>query len=271
MSPFSRILYEMVYIGMEKFGRYYSTYPGFIHDNKDPENLHRVRLIIPGIADSPMDEWAWPKGLFAGPKFGAHIIPPEGTMVWVSFRLGDPNHPIWEQGHFSADDTKNWTDKQKRYNNFWFQTPQGNLIELDDQDGTITITDAHGTVVKTSDKGVSIIPKDDKKIFMGSQDKGDEAGTMGDTMQKIATVQHHAILGAISNIDGLSKQLQSLSSGWQTAISPISAAAVLTAQATSILKQNIDMQKNNKTLNKSLTDVNKDLDKITSKKVFLDR
>lgn len=271
MSPFTRVLYDMIYLGLEKFGRYYSTYPGFIHDNKDPDNLHRVRLIIPGISDAPSDNWAWPKGVFAGTTYGAHCIPPEGTMVWVSFRLGDPDHPLWEQGHFGKGDTDNWTTKQKRYNNYWFQTPQGNIIEMDDEEGTIRITDAHGNVVTTSGKGVSVIPAKGKSLFMGSEDKGDEASAMGDTTQKVAKTQHEALKGAISNISALSQQLQGLGEKWQAAISPILAAGTLTVQGPLLIKQNVDLQKNNKTINKSLTDIDKDLDKITSKKVFLDR
>ncbi len=271
MNPFVKVLYEIVYLGLERFGRYYSIYPGFVYDNKDPKNMHRLRLVIPGIADTPMDEWAWPHGLFSGETFGAHCIPPEGSTVWVSFRLGDPNYPIWEHGHFGKQDTVTWTDSQKRYNNFWFKTPQGNTIELDDELGTITITDAHGNIAKTSDKGVSMIPAKGKKLFMGSEDKGDEASAMGDTTQKIAKIQHAAIKGAISNIDALSEQIKGLGEKWAVAFNPVAAAGILIAQGPLLVKQNLEVQKNNKTLNKSLTDVDKDLDKITSKKVFLDR
>lgn len=272
MSPVVRVLYDMVYFGLEKLGRYYSEYPGFIVDNKDPENLHRVRLIIPGIADVPMDSWAWPKALFAGSTFGAHCIPPEGTMVWVSFRLGDPNHPIWFNGHYSADDTKNWTTKQKRYNNYWFQTPQGNIIELDDDEGIVTITDAHGNKIQTSSSGVSVIPMQGGKIFHGSLDKGDEAGAMGETAQKVLTTHNKSLLGALSSLSDLSTNLSSMCTKMAAAVSPLGAAAFLISETPSIINSANNLISNNKILNKSLTDTAKnDLPKIPSTKVFLDR
>lgn len=271
MSPIVQVIYNIVYHGMEKLGRYYSEYPGYVFDNKDPDNLCRVRLIIPGIADNPMDDWAWPKDLFAGPGFGAHCIPPEGSVVWVSFRLGDPNHPLWFHGHYGYKDVEDWTDKQKRTNNFWFKTPQGSIIEMDDNEGTIRVTDATGNQIQTSAKGISIIPAKGASIFNGSLDKGDEGTAMGKTTQKIVTVHHKSLLGAISSLSDLSENLGGMMAKMALATTPIGAAAILISDGLSIANSASNVVKNNKTLNKSLTGVNKDLTKIPSTKVFLDR
>lgn len=271
MSPFTKIIYDIIYYGFEKFGRYYSDYPAFVHDNKDPENLHRVRLLIPGIADKPMDSWSYPKALFAGTTWGQHCIPPQGSMVWVSFRLGDPNHPLWFHGHFGMGDIINWTDKQKRVNNFWFQTPQGNLIELDDQEGTIRITDAYGNTTQTSKSGVSVVPYKDGKIFQGSLDAGDEAGSMGETTQKVADTHHQSILGLSSSLQSLAQQTADSWAKMAAALNPLAAAAVVLTEAPNIVDNANKIIDNTKTVNKSLTDINDDLPKMTSTKIFLDR
>lgn len=144
--------------GFEYFGLYYGTYRGFVIDTRDPDNLGRLKLNVPQIsAKNIMQTWAWPRGLVASKDFGEFIIPPKGSMVWVSFENGDPSHPLWEGGGWSKGNapqeakksppdnrvikTKNWilemddTEGQEKFkitdikkgSSFEFDTATGNL------------------------------------------------------------------------------------------------------------------------------------------------
>src|SRR6478609_6207207 len=125
MNPVVKWIYDVMYVGLEKFGRYYSNYRAFVHDNEDPENLHRLQLIIPGIAPNPSDYWAWPKNVYFGKNHGSQCIPQKGEIVWVSFELEDPHRPIWAHGHPGTNDWEKIDKRFKSVKNFWFMTPGG--------------------------------------------------------------------------------------------------------------------------------------------------
>jgi hypothetical protein len=60
-----------------------------VADNNDPENQHRVRLIIPSIdEDLIFDEWARQLVFCLGNGFGSAFIPPKGSEVIVFGQLG---------------------------------------------------------------------------------------------------------------------------------------------------------------------------------------
>lgn len=60
-----------------------------VADNNDPENQHRIRVIIPSIDENLIfDEWARPSAFCLGDGFGSVFIPPVGSEVLVTGRLG---------------------------------------------------------------------------------------------------------------------------------------------------------------------------------------
>jgi hypothetical protein len=130
------IVHVLVREGFEKFGRYYSDYRGFVFDNEDPDGLARVQLVIPEITGpQPLNIWAWPKGVFSGVGYGSQVIPKKGEMVWVSFEKGNPRAPMYVLGHhgYSPDGkTPEKPERLKDIKNYWFMTPEGQGIELDD-------------------------------------------------------------------------------------------------------------------------------------------
>ena len=130
--------------GFEKFGRYYSKYRGFVADNEDPDGFGRLKLVIPQITGKQaLQYWAWPANNFAGDGYGMQIIPKKGDMVWVEFEMGNTRNPIWNFGHFSFLPDGKTPEKPaelKDINNFWFMTPEGQRVELDDTNKQIIVT-----------------------------------------------------------------------------------------------------------------------------------
>tara|TARA_R110001599_G_scaffold15757_6_gene65427 strand:+ start:25838 stop:26506 length:669 start_codon:yes stop_codon:yes gene_type:complete len=142
--------------GLEALGRYYSTYPAFVYDRKDPEYRGRLRLVIPMLTrDRPSNTWALPK-TFSGNGYGAQTIPKSGDLVWVSFRHGDRRYPIWEYGYFGNKEPEDST--LSRYDNHWFKTPAGSMVEIDDTKGEeeIRVTHRSGAKLIFSNEGLLV-------------------------------------------------------------------------------------------------------------------
>lgn len=121
--------------GFEYFGVFYGKYRGIVVSNQDPEKLGRVKINVPQVSGKNiMEAWAWPSGLVGGEEFGSFFIPPKGASVWVTFENGDPNHPIWEGGHWARGKTPE-VARRTNPDNRVFQTKNW-ILEMDDQEGS---------------------------------------------------------------------------------------------------------------------------------------
>ena len=49
MNPLIKIFDNLIQNGFEAFGRYYSSYRGFVVDNNDTEGNGRLKLLVPQI------------------------------------------------------------------------------------------------------------------------------------------------------------------------------------------------------------------------------
>lgn len=267
MNPFVRILRDIVYIGLEKFGRYYSKYRAFVVDNDDPEKQGRLRLVIPGIADNPMDYWAWGTGQFSGTGFGCQVLPPKGATVWVEFELGDPNRPIWSHGHFAKADKipKELQDPHI----FWFKTPNGHILYLNDKTGELGITNKNGDGITSTDKGISAKTKN--KIYLGDKEKGDETAALGNITEEILGVQVKA-MGELSK--GLSSNLKTTGQFFTkiaAASNPLLAAGVMVSEGPSLVKSIADTVKVADTFNESLSSLTEKIPLVKSQKVIIEK
>jgi hypothetical protein len=69
------------------FKELYGIYRGAVFDNKDPQNLNRIRVVASPSGDKPTG-WAWPLN-------GTKKPPKNGGGVWVMYIGGDPEKPVW--------------------------------------------------------------------------------------------------------------------------------------------------------------------------------
>jgi len=84
---------------MDAVTRYNAIYRGIVKDNKDPQNLRRLKVSVPQITGAEITEWIWPLNATVNP-------PVVGQGVWVSYIGGDPEYPIW-LGSFGKNQGKN--------------------------------------------------------------------------------------------------------------------------------------------------------------------
>lgn len=182
VTPLLNIFNSLIREGFEKFGRYYSSYRGIVSNVDDPDKFGRVKVVVPQVTGKfELDYWAWPKGNFSGKGYGSQVIPQKGDMVWVSFEMGNPRKPLWEHGHFSFRPDGKTPEKPTdlgNVKNFWFKTPNGHIIEFDDENGRIVLTP--NDVFLVGDKNVT------EKAVLGNKlvDKLEE---LCDAVKTIAT------------------------------------------------------------------------------------
>lgn len=272
MSIITDTLKKIVYDGLEYFNKYYSEYRGFVVDNDDPKGQGRIRLVVPGIIDDPSDYWAPSIGTFSGNGYGSHVIPPVNTLVWVIFETGDPNKPVWKHGYFgNGHIPKNLQD----VNNYWFKTPGGHLIEMDDSKEEVRVTDSKGNLIVLTSKGISLVPKGSNVVYLGSKDKGAEPGVLGDTLEKILIPlmsnymsMGSAMAGLASSVaQNMTNMAPSITSNQWTA----GLVASINTQAQSMSSKATEVTSTVNTLNESISDLIGQLPGIKSKKVKLDR
>lgn len=82
--------------------KFLALYEGIVEDVSDPLNLGRVRARIAGIHDtektdivavvSPTEDLPWAFPCFVP---GTFIVPQVGDAVWIMFRQGNPDYPVY--------------------------------------------------------------------------------------------------------------------------------------------------------------------------------
>lgn len=128
---------NLLIYGLEAFGKYYSSYRGYVVDNEDPENLNRVLVRVPSVTgNNTHPKWAFPKNSFSGTGYGSQVLPRKGDLVWVEFDNGNARFPMWSHGHFTRDEKP---EEFGSINIYGFKTPEGHIILLDDDGGKILI------------------------------------------------------------------------------------------------------------------------------------
>lgn len=182
-NPILSMLKQMLFLGFENFGKYYSTYRAFVFDNEDPAGLQRIRLIIPQVTGNQFhDYWAWPKGVFYGQGYGSQVLPQRGDVVWVEFEGGCPELPIWSHGHPGEKEMPK-DDQLKDPNCYWFITPRGHKIIVNDTKNTIHIEHRLGQAVELNENAVSIVST--KSVSFGKLNKSTYKAVQGENLQDV--------------------------------------------------------------------------------------
>ncbi len=133
--------------------RYYGKYRGQVTDNSDPLNLGRVRAKVPRLLGDADTGWAVPAFPYGGAsEQGFFMIPDVGAGVWIEFEEGNLSYPIWSGvWHSSGTIPESAQPAQKV-----LKTKSGHKIVLDDDAGTLTITDSNGNSIAMDSSVVKI-------------------------------------------------------------------------------------------------------------------
>ena len=148
----------------------------------DPAGEDRILVRLPMVSPNAAGTWARVATLDAGENRGSFFRPEIGDEVVVGFMNGDPGQPMvlgmlnssakpspmtasddnHIKGFVSRSEMKWLFDDEKKI--ITFETPAGNKVILDDDNGGITIEDQNGNTIKMDSNGIEIKSAKDLKI-----------------------------------------------------------------------------------------------------------
>lgn len=148
--------------------KYYGKYRGYVVDNADPEKRARLRLRIPSVLADTETGWALPCLPYGGKADqGTFFVPDVDSQVWVEFEQGELDSPIWVGTFWQQSGDPPAEASAEEPTTRMIKTGSGSLLQFDDADGderivihhpaeaqieidpsgTITLTDAQGSVL----------------------------------------------------------------------------------------------------------------------------
>lgn len=134
-------------------GRHLGKYRGFVTDNDDPDNLGRVRATVPRLLGDKETGWALPAFIYGGAaEQGLFAVPDVGAGVWIEFEGGDLSYPIWTGTWYTSGALPESAGPGKKV----FKTKSEHKIVLDDDEGSLEITDSNGNSIKMTSSVVKV-------------------------------------------------------------------------------------------------------------------
>ena len=133
--------------------RYYGKYRGQVTDNEDPDNLGRIKATVPRLLGDNETGWALPAFIYGGAQEqGLFAVPDIGAGVWIEFEGGELSYPIWTGTWYTSGAVPEAAGPGKKV----WKTKSAHKIVLDDDDGSIEITDTNGNSIKMDSTEVKI-------------------------------------------------------------------------------------------------------------------
>ena len=116
----------------------YGVHYGIVVQNKDPENLDRVKVRLPWLDQGDVDQSHWAQLVtpMEGKKFGWYTLPDIDDVVAVMFIAGDMSQPVIVGGVWSKTDFSPETNEDGKNNFRGYRSRSGHRLILDDSDKT---------------------------------------------------------------------------------------------------------------------------------------
>src|SRR5262245_20305776 len=134
-------------------GRYFGKYRGQVTDNSDPDNLGRVKVKVPRLLGDEETGWALPAFTYGGAaEQGLFAVPDVGAGVWIEFEGGDLSYPIWSGTWYTTGAVPESAQPAQKV----LKTKSGHKIVLDDDGGSVEITDSNGNSIAMDSSVVKI-------------------------------------------------------------------------------------------------------------------
>lgn len=144
-------------------GRYFGKYRGRVTDNDDPENLGRVKALVPRLLGEEPTGWALPAFPYGGAsEQGFYAVPPVDAGVWIEFEGGDLSYPIWTGTWFTTGAIPEGATPPKKV----LKTESGHKIVLDDDGSSVEITDSNGNSITMDGNTIKISTGSAAKIVV---------------------------------------------------------------------------------------------------------
>jgi uncharacterized protein involved in type VI secretion and phage assembly len=144
-------------------GRYYGKYRGQVTDNSDPSNLGRVKAKVPRVLGDEETGWALPAFIYGGAsEQGLFAVPDVGAGVWIEFEEGDLSYPVWTGTWYTSGAIPESAKPGQKV----LKTKSGHKLVLDDDAGTLEITDSNGNTVTMDSSTVKVAAGNATKVVI---------------------------------------------------------------------------------------------------------
>jgi uncharacterized protein involved in type VI secretion and phage assembly len=128
--------------------RFYGKYRGVVIEIEEG-GRGRIKAKVPAVLGDQKSGWCDPCVPYAGKDVGFAFLPEPGSGVWIEFEGGDVSHPIWSGCYWRDGEIPADAAATKKV----IRTKSGSQLLLDDDEGSIAITNKAGmTIIITSDK-----------------------------------------------------------------------------------------------------------------------
>jgi uncharacterized protein involved in type VI secretion and phage assembly len=130
--------------------RFYGKYRGSVTD-VDASTL-RIKAKVPAVLGDQESGWCMPCVPYAGQDVGLAFLPEQGSGVWIEFEGGDVSYPIWSGCYWrSGEQPSDAAPKVKV-----IVTKSPHKILLDDDGGSITISDSNQNKITLDSSGITL-------------------------------------------------------------------------------------------------------------------
>lgn len=148
---------------------------GVVTDNKDPEQLGRVKIKLPLRENETQTDWVRVATMMSGKDYGSYFVPEIGDEVLVSFHMGEVREPfvigmLWSKKVPPPSEAYHEKNDVRM-----IKSRSGHVVTFDDSsEGKITIKTKKGNMIEISDQADEIIIKE-KSGNNALEIKGDRA------------------------------------------------------------------------------------------------
>jgi len=132
--------------------RFYGKYRGVVTDVDDDTKRGRIKAKVPSVLGEHKTGWCMPCVPYAGPQAGQLFLPEVGAGVWIEFEGGDVSYPIWTGCYWRSDELPPDAAPAVKV----IQTAGSQQILLDDDAGSVTVSDSNGNTMTLDSSGITL-------------------------------------------------------------------------------------------------------------------
>ncbi len=178
---YSELLTHLNASGNGSDSHLYGVFVGIVTNNQDPDNLGRVKVRFPWLADDVESTWARIATPMAGGDRGMYFLPEVDDEVLVAFEGGLPEFPYVLGALWNGQDAPPENNEDGENNLRSIKSRSGHVIRLDDTDGSekieiidssgsnsITLDTANNTISIVADSDITIESSNGKLILSGN-------------------------------------------------------------------------------------------------------
>lgn len=143
--------------------RFYGKYRGTVTDID--ESTLRIKAKVPAVLQDHETGWCMPCVPYAGKDVGFVFIPEKGSGVWIEFEGGDVSYPVWTGCYWRSDEMPSDATPSVKT----IVTKAKHKILLDDDEGSITITDDNENKITLDSSGITLERGGSKVVISDSE------------------------------------------------------------------------------------------------------